>query len=486
MGRIGPNYNKAKDKKLSRQFKDRKFKRSNNLILNLYFLLAPFAVSTSFNQLSPLGTSSLLVLLVSFTYLSLDFLRNGIQLISKFKQRILLLFTLPIFTSLIGVVVSIIRENNKEYRLYLLEKLPARGILIFINIGILLGLLNISYNWSYREVKNLIKKYYYGLLVFALVAFWQFLHFLIDIPFLNLDTRDYIHSVSSTSFLINRRLTSLADEPSYLAPLAIDLIILGFLVARKPRRTFLLGLLVLVFSYSGGGYLNLFILIIFFLPGYFKYKGYRLSYRNVFSLLILSSLGIGLVAYYNKEIYRLIYPVLGRLDTIFNIRKHGRMFMIFMPFLWVLQGNIIQALFGYGPNSYNYLHLTKYLISGDQVHVTSNNLFADTVFELGYFGLLSYILIFASLIYLSWKNLHRNKPALLSFLLSVHLFTSSIYRADFMQARFWILIFIILKLIDLTRKEEANLNNKDSRGRDPSRNKEGGYNRGTSFYHESR
>jgi len=53
----------------------------------------------------------------------------------------------------------------------------------------------------------------------------------------------------------------------------------------------------------------------------------------------------------------------------------------------VMEGNIINLLFGFGPNVYEYLRLTKTLPRGDAVHVTSNNLFVDTVFELGYIGL---------------------------------------------------------------------------------------------------
>src|SRR5699024_4996385 len=357
------------------------------------------------------------------------------------EANTLLLFVIPIFLSLIGMLTAVISENNSEYMQYVTSKFPTRIILVIINIGILIGVLSKTSNWSYEELHNLIKKYYYGLVVFGIVGLWQFLHFLIDIPFINMDTRDYIHSVSSDTFFINNRLTSFADEPSYLAPLAIDLMILAFLVSKKPFRAFSLGLFVLIFSYSGGGYLNLLILILFFILGYLKYNGYKLSRRNSIFLVGLLTFVIVFIVYYHQEIYKLIYPVLGRMDTIFDIKKHGRMFMITMPFLWVLEGNIINAIFGYGPNSYNYLNLTKRRPGGSKVHATSNNLFADTVFELGYLGFMCYMWIFWRFVYKAFKNMYNNKYLFISMLLSIHLFTSSIYRADFMQPRFWVLMF---------------------------------------------
>lgn len=143
-----------------------------------------------------------------------------------------------------------------------------------------------------------------------------------------------------------------------------------------------------------------------------------------------------------------MYPILGRIDTIFDINKHSRMFIMIMPFLWVLEGNVINALFGYGPNSYSYLSLTKFLPNGNRVHTTSNSFYSDTIFELGYVGFSVYIWMFIRLIFTSFKNIYNNKNFFISMLLSVHLAASSIYRADFMQSRFWILLFIIVKLIN--------------------------------------
>lgn len=419
------------------------------LILGTYFLLAPFGVSDAINSLIPGLGLSLTMIGVIFIFFLLYFMKGNPIKLDRFEVNTILLFIIPIMLSFLGIFISLFTINNVEYIQYITENLPTRLLLIMANITIIVGLLSITDNWRFERIRNLIKKYYYGVLIFATVGVWQFIHFLLGIPYLDIQTRSHIHSVDrARTFFINGRLTSFAAEPSYLAPIVIDLMIISFLVSKKPMRPFLIGLFVLIFSYSGGGYLNLFILIPFFIIGYLKYKGYKLQKKHARIIAISFVVGVLTVIKYKAEIYDLAYPVLGRLDTLFDINKHSRMFMIFMPFSWVLEGNIISALFGYGPKSYSYLRLTKFLPSGRSVHVTSNNLFADTVFELGYVGFVSYVAMFGRFILISFKKIYNNKSYFIAMMLSVHIVATSIYRADFMQSRFWVLIFIILKLME--------------------------------------
>ena len=99
-------------------------------------------------------------------------------------------------------------------------------------------------------------------MIFVIVGLWQFLHYITGLPFLNIQTRDYIHSVGSRAFFINNRLTSLASEPSYFASLVIDMMILAFLVSKKPLKPFFLGLFILIFLFRWR-ILNILILIPF-------------------------------------------------------------------------------------------------------------------------------------------------------------------------------------------------------------------------------
>lgn len=92
--------------------------------------------------------------------------------------------------------------------------------------------------------------------------------------------------------------------------------------------------------------------------------------------------------------------------------------------------------------------------SGGPVHATSNNIFSDMVYELGYFGLTCYIALFFKMIKKAYDGIYQNRNCYVAFLFSVHLLISSMYRADFMQPRFWIIMFLILKIIQIEDKNE--------------------------------
>ncbi|MGG0716264.1 O-antigen polymerase [Robertmurraya massiliosenegalensis] len=372
--------------------------------------------------------------------------------LTTFEKNTVLLFIIPIYLSIIGVAYVLLTQNDSNYLKYVMGNIPGRIFLVILNITILTGLLTMCIKWSEKEVNNLIKYYYYGLLIFAIFGVWQFFHFLIGIPYINIETRDFIHSVHGTGFFINNRLTSFANEPSFLAPLVIDLLIISFIVSKRPKIIMLISLFVLIFSYSGGGYLNLLIILPVFVLGYMKYKGYKFKRKHLGTIfLILIFLTIAVFNYY-EQLLKLTSPVFGRLDSFFDINNHARMYMIVMSFIWSFDGGIVTALFGHGPSSYNYLELTQYLPNGTPVHPTSNNLFADTVYELGYVGFICYVVIFYRFIRESLKNIYDNQYFLISFILSVHLSVSSIYRADYMQPRFWIIVFIILMMLRIGRK----------------------------------
>lgn len=93
----------------------------------------------------------------------------------------------------------------------------------------------------------------YAIVVIQIVAIWQFIHFLTGYPILDFHTRSYVHSVES-DVLFNFRLTSLLDEPSFLVPILMDGLILGFILYASKKKyiwqVLLPGLFVLVFFHS--------------------------------------------------------------------------------------------------------------------------------------------------------------------------------------------------------------------------------------------
>src|SRR5699024_12186983 len=109
----------------------------NLIIFNFFFFLALFSVSSTFNEIIPILDTSMVVFLITFIYIAIYFLNNRSVKINNFEANTLLLFVIPIFLSLIGMLTAVISENNSEYMQYVTSKFPTRIILVIINIGIL-------------------------------------------------------------------------------------------------------------------------------------------------------------------------------------------------------------------------------------------------------------------------------------------------------------------------------------------------------------
>jgi len=435
--------------------------KKQNIILSLFFFTGSFAVSERLNGMLPFTSIPVVILTTALSaiYLMTYLVKTKNILLNEFEKKIICLFMLPIIFSIIVMIITAFIKNRAEYWDFLRYDFPGRFILIIANITILIGLLSLTRNWSKNEIINLIRKYYYGLLIFPIVGLWQFLNFTFNFPMFELHTRTHLHGLSTSNALAVGRLTSFADEPSFLAPLLIDLMIFAILVSKKPFKVIALSLFVLIFSYSAGGYLNLLIVGCALLVGYLRFKKEKitLNRQQRFNVAIALVIFLSTLIVLHESIFQILYPVIGRFGSIFDLERHMRIYMTVMPFIWVTQGSFINCLFGFGPKSYAFLRRTRVLPTGASVHITSNNFLVDTVFELGYIGFFSYIVIFIRFFVVSFKNLQNNKYYLSSLILSTHLFASSIYRADFMQPRFWIIFFVIFKLVEMGKEETPQI-----------------------------
>lgn len=134
-----------------------------------------------------------------------------------------------------------------------------------------------------------------------------------------------------------------------------------------------------------------------------------------------------------------------------DLQAHDRLYMVVMPFVWFADDGLVSALFGHGPGSFALLGQLHTLPDGGPVHVTSNNLFSDVLYEQGAIGLLLVIALFVVLLVTGLRARSRSRECLLGAILTVHLATSSVYRADFMAPRFWVLLLSILTLYQIAR-----------------------------------
>lgn len=405
----------------------------------LYFLLSGLSIcTTNIPNFIPVGFN------VIFAGIGASWLILNKKIkIDEYYKLIILGIFFPQILSLINSLINsfFVGETYINFFLKISKGRKINLILFFI----IFSFLN-SYicKLEKEKLKKILKYYILGISIFfVLFGFWQFFNKYFGIPMINLNSRSHIHSVSNVASFIKLRVTGLANEPSYISPFLIDSIVLCWVLRYK--KLGILSFACLLLTYSGGGYINIFFifLLYFFYPNIMQRKN-RIKILTVGIIIFLILLTL------KFDIFIKIFsPVLNRfnsqnnlLDMSYNIRTY----MILMPFKWILEEkNPLSIFLGMGPGSYKYLSLTKSFKNGISVHITSNNLFSDFIYENGYFGFFSLCLIFLIILKFLNKNLRKEKNYYNkgNILLLFHLIISSLYRADFMSSRFWIILIII-------------------------------------------
>lgn len=418
-------------------------------IVASYFLISGLSVC-KINISSPISEIFNIILF----FIGIIWLLKNKLILDKYYKIIILGFFLPKILSFINSFINVFFLDSIYREIFFIGTIGRKiNIVIFF---IIFSFLN-SYVLilKRKELKKLLNYYITGIFIlFIFFGIWQFLSNYFNIPIFEIKSRTYIHSVSNIASFIKLRITGLANEPSYIAPFLIDSIIICWIL--KYKKIFILSLVCLLLTYSGGGYINIFILftIYLFCPKIISKKN---QIKILFSIIIIL---IFLLITKIDVFFKVFSPVLNRfnsqtnlLDLSYNIRTY----MVIMPFIWILEEyNILSTFFGMGVGGYKYLALTKYF-KNRNIHATSNNIFSDFVYETGYFGFFSLCLMFFLLFKNLFKNLKNNDNRYNkgNILLLFHLIISSLYRADFMSSRFWIILIIIKINIFLGKKEKV-------------------------------
>lgn len=439
-------------------------KGSAIIFLGLYFSLIQFTISYPYIHLFPIPTPAILTLAMSFLfflfwYVSKEKQVEGLRTDVSVKFFVLL-FVLSILLSLLSSLYTGSVILSIEYQGYLKRSLITR----LLYYSTFLALVYFGYytlkKLGPKQSLNILKTYPLSILLLIIIGIWQLLYFLYGIPFLDIETRSYIHSVSKLTFF-NFRLTSFADEPSYLGPIIIDMLILGILVFKRKWIYGLVfaipGIVVLLFSFSVSAYMNIlflgaFIVIYLIFHPIFP-KKYLLFFLGIVAIGILS------VILVKPTIFETFFsPILGRVGNLFDVQSSSRIYMYLMPIYWLLDHSIISALFGYGPGSFEFLSSTKILPNTGTVSASSNNMYIDLLFENGIIG---FGLILIALIALFVKLLKKGRENIFYFvalLEYVHLLITSTYRADFVTPRFWgvlLIIFVLMKCGELLKGKNS-------------------------------
>jgi len=338
----------------------------------------------------------------------------------------LLLYLSPFLLSLlVSLPINLFLKSKFHY--FELD-IIGRVIMLIASTFTILSLHSLILN-KRISFNTVLKVYYISCIIMVLSALWQALDYHTSFPFsFPFDTRTNVHGSQNVS--LDKRLTGLAQEPSYLAPFLNEFLIFTvLLVKNKIVRwgAIILGVILLFFTFSPSSYTSFLILLAIFI--FYKVNKIYLVFIIPIIFLIISFLTFGNIeafTYYN--------------DRISGVGDSGRFKIIVDALnLFFNDTNFFRLLFGNGFKTFQIISTSTEIA---YYRITSNNLFIDVLFECGIMGLSLLIYFFLYLFKLVIKIKDRNLQ-LVSILLFVNLLLASFYRADFTTLKFFIIIYMI-------------------------------------------
>lgn len=384
------------------------------------------------------------IILFFCVFLSLPFVRWQHYRPSRLFRYITLLFYIPFLISLCWSFVLISIVNDVAYNNYITSPL------IFRTLHVALFYLVLFYSDTLISHKprnisiHLLSVFVWGVIIFlGLFGLWQILGSLTGVWVPQIETRNALYSARALGI---NRVTSLADEPSYLVPFLIDAILI-LLLFKKKKLALLLGFL-LVMSLSFGGFMESAVL----LSAYVLMSSKATKVKVV--ALIMTSICIFIIAFPDL-VDIIVQIVLSRkeLQAGFDPSQTSRTAMIVYPIEKWSEFDFVSLAIGYGPGS------SKYLLEAnpsEALFVTSNNVFADLLYEEGLIGVAGLVILFV----LFWRNTYSYEKRIKIFvrLFVIHIILSSLYRADYSSARYTALFIILLALHRLFSSKNRSCN----------------------------
>lgn len=310
-----------------------------------------------------------------------------------------------------------------------------------------------SWQQGLVSTESLLSAYSYGCIVLLVLGWWQLAHYIFGIPFLDVETRNFIHSMDGNIGL-GFRVTSIAEEPAYLVPYLIDLFIIVFYKAvslfskRASIRILILGGIgfLLLFTLSLSGYCN-FLLIIIIICISMKRTKKKLVFS--FVLLVLFILGVYFVS-------DMVFAVIQRLNPE-DLFTSGRLQDGYLPIFHMLSDvSPFTLLFGYGPKGFDYMRRFVFYIrgwlTGKPISITSHIIFIDFFVEYGFIGVLLLIVLFFLLLYIAKKTYKYGGGRIVQVLV-INYIISSFFTSDYASPRCTI-IFVLCICMYLEQKRK--------------------------------
>ena len=405
-------------------------RKNTSVILISIFFATSFLIVTVFNRIA------LAIVFFLFLFVLLLKIRQSTVKLNLAIEdlRILFLFYLFIIASFAVVGFFNLFFLGMSYIEYFPEK-HGRMINIIIYLTIFLFIVNERNNGKI-STKTLFRAYTTGCCILLFFGLWQIFYFVFHVPFPNFETRTHIHSTEDVFYLpfMTRRVTSIAREPAFLMPFLIDAIVILFYTTKK-YLFIILFMLVLFYSLSLAGYVNIFLISTIML---FIAKKTMKTHLIKIGVLLFGTYIFFLFQNVFVSVFQRLNPnalfTTGRLqNSILSIR-----YMLF-------EAPLFNIIFGFGPNGMGYIRNCIYETTGWLISVTTHVIFVDFFVEHGLIGVVVISLLFYNLFLLSTK-VYSKTGNRLGQVLCLNLIITSLYTADFTSPRFTAIIILLLCL----------------------------------------
>lgn len=418
-------------------------KESSLKLFPIYFFIftVPISVCTIV-----LPNFEYLTIFASFIMMAIFYRRQ--TYIDSYFRNVLLFFYAPILVSTLYTCLKLGFKNDVYYYQYVNDFIPGRIIhlVMFIFIFNYIHCYIFENKNDVNALNKLLYSYLYGIIIIlGIFGIWQIVSNVTGIWCPQFETRGALYFATDLGI---KRITSIADEPSYLVPFLIDGILLSMFFKKKFFSILLS--IVLLASLSFGAYVEAFFLsltYILLIPAMKKTKIIASLIGVVIMMIIIF-----------PEILDFVVSIISsreELQSGFEMDDTSRTAMIVYPIKILFEGNFMDILLGNGPASFKYLEISdpKCLFG------TSNNILVDLFYEGGLLAIVMLITLFV-LIWRSFSKFKRGGADIIIIkLFLIHILLSSQYRADYASERFVVLLILVeclflIKYESEQRKEE--------------------------------
>lgn len=244
--------------------------------------------------------------------------------------------------------------------------------------------------------------------------------------------------------IIPNRITSIAREPNFYAPILIESIILARLIfSGFWKYVFIFStLVILVLTFSGGAYAHLILLLFFFIVQRMSFTG-----KGLMSLLkiITVCLVFGLVAYmlFENEVAILLDFIEAKTSTESSGASFRSQVMAAIFNEWSSSG-LKSLIFGHGIGTLAFFSE----ISGDGVYLDfaiTNNFYLDYLWDTGIVGIILFVVLWGYGISFFFNRRKKSISFESGLLLFVSLLITGLYRSEYVTTHFsWVLALVIV------------------------------------------